>query len=85
MALVRGGRERAAALDYARRALQAAPNLLSHCAMGIACRDLGLLAEASGHLRNAVKLAPDKADHRLTRTAIRSRTRPASRNGTART
>jgi hypothetical protein len=61
MALVRGGRERAAALDYARRALQAAPNLLlSHCAMGIACRDLGLLAEASGHLRNAVKLSPDR-------------------------
>jgi Glycosyltransferase family 9 (heptosyltransferase) len=60
MTLIRGGRDRAAALDYARRALAAAPNLLlSHCAMGVASRDLGLLAEAIGHLRNAVKLDPN--------------------------
>jgi hypothetical protein len=63
MTLLKYGRDRPAALDYARRAAAAAPNfLLSHCAMGMASRDLGLLAEAIGHLRNAVKFDPNNKE-----------------------
>jgi protein tyrosine phosphatase (PTP) superfamily phosphohydrolase (DUF442 family) len=46
--LVKYGRGRPAALDYAQIALAAAPApVLAHCAAGMACRDLGLLHQAS--------------------------------------
>jgi tetratricopeptide (TPR) repeat protein len=59
MILLRNGRDRAAALDYARRAVEVAPELaLAQCALGIACRDLGIFPNAISSLRTAVRLAP---------------------------
>src|ERR1700722_4743004 len=63
MTQVKYGDDRPAALDHARRAIEAAPDLLlAHCAMGQACRDLGLLTQAIGHLRDAVKRDPNNSE-----------------------